>query len=441
MRDSGSWRGGWLDRRFAIEERGSTPWREMIAGVTTFATMMYIIAVNPAIMAATGMDRGDVASATMIVALLGCVMMALSANLPLGLAPSMGSNAFFAVIMVGKMGMNWRAALAAILCSGVIILLLSLLRIRALLIQAVPEELKSGLQLSFGLFVGSIAVDQSGLMHSAVAAAPVWLAAGGFVLAALLVRLRIPGALILSIVLTALAGLALPIRSGIAVTSLPATILSWPRWPRETFLALDPGGLLATPVHSLVAIAFVTISECIGLLATTVTVMRMTGLSRQDGLMPGATAAFASDATATIVGAFVGTATVSPYVESVAGVQAGGRTGLAALTTAAGFGAALFFWPLLAAMPPQATAPALAIIGLSMIRHAIKEMDLRDVRSVLTAASMFMATLVTVNLIDALAIGSLCYLATRIGQGMVRPVTWVLCVLFLALWGATQILG
>lgn len=441
MADRRSWRGSWIDRRFAIAASGSTPWREAVAGFTTFAAMMYIIAVNPAIMAVAGMDRGDVASATIIVSLLGGVIMGLSANLPLGLAPSMGSNAFFVFIMVGRLGLSWQEGLALILCSGIVILLLSLFRIRELLAQAVPEELKIGLQAAFGLFILIIALRQSNVTRVPIEIAPTLLVLGGFLLAIVLSLIHLPGALILSILVTTVAGTIITTLDGKAVTAVPAALLAWPHWPHETFLALDFGGLIGDPLKSLIAILFVTISECVGLLATTVTVMRTTGLDQPDGVVPGTTAAFASDATATIAGALLGTATVSPYVESVAGVQAGGRTGLTALVTAAGFGVALFFWPLLAVVPPQATAPALAVIGFSMIRSAVAGMDRHDVRSILPSLSMFVTTLITANLIDALAIGSLSYVIVRIGQDVTRRGTWMLCALFLTTWCATQLLG
>lgn len=440
MRDSGSWRGGWLDRRFAIGASGSTPSREAIAGVTTFAAMMYIIAVNPAVMGTAVMDRGDVASATMIVAIFGCVLMGLWANLPIGLAPSMGSNAFFAFVMVGKMGLSWQASLAVILCAGVLMLALSLSGVREALVGAVPEELKTGLQAAFGLFILSIALRQVGVWPDMSPGPPAWLAAGGLLVTLVLMRLGVPGALVLSILATTLVGTLVPAGDGQVTTALPASLVAWPRWPQETFLALDAGYFVGHPLKALIAILFVTFSECVGLLATTVTVTRMAGLDRGDGVMPGARAAFASDASATVLGALLGTATVSPYVESVAGVRAGGRTGLTALVAAIGFAAALFFWPVLGAVPAAATAPALGVIGLAMIRHGIAGIDRRDARSILPVLSMFVTTLATLNLIDALAVGGFVYLLTRIGRGGVQWSARVLCTLFLMLWIATVLL-
>lgn len=428
-----------FDRRFAISASGSTPWRETIAGITTFAAMMYVIAVNPTVMAASGMDRHDVASATMIVALFGCVLTGLFANLPIGLAPSMGSNAFFVFVMVGKFGWTWRTGLAVILCTGLITLALSLLRIREALVRAVPEELKIGLQVSFGLFIMSVALHQGGAAAGGITEPPVLLAAGGLAAAMLLVSLRVPGALLLSIVFTTLAGAWVPAGDGGMVTALPAAFVAWPRWPQQTFLALDFSEAGVHFWRFLITVLFVTLSECVGLLATTVTVMRMTGRDPPQGLMPGTTAAFASDASATILGALLGTATVSPYVESVAGVQAGGRTGLTALVAAAGFGVALAFWPVIAAVPPQATAPALAIIGLSMISQGIARVDRRTL-AILPGLSMALVTLVTRDLVDALAAGSFIYFVTRIGRGGASLSGWLLVGLILMLWSAAKLL-
>ncbi|WP_128923192.1 NCS2 family permease [Bradyrhizobium guangxiense] len=421
---------GLLERHFLISARGSTVGREILAGLTTFVAMVYIVAVNPAVMAQAGMDSSDVAIATIVVSIAGSMATGLLANLPLGLAPSMGSNAFFAYVIVGQMGLSWQAGLAIMLGSGVIVLLLGVAGIRERLTQGIPDDMKIGLNAAFGFFLCRIAVSQIGL-----AAGPDARPDAGLILLLLaipatfvLAARRTPGALIGSVLVTAT---IFELASGRGVANALAALLPvWPHWPRHTAFALDFGPLIAKPLVGLIALAFVTFNECVGLIATTVTVTRAAGQESAGGMR----AAYVSDASATVLGGLLGTASVSPYIESVAGVEAGGRTGLTAIVASLGFIATLFFTPLFSSIPPVATTPALMTLGGLMAWRSIGELAAKDIVSVITSVTMAGIALVSGNLTDALALGMIVYLAARWHGGSISQPARLFCILFVAAW-------
>ncbi|MBJ7403525.1 MAG: NCS2 family permease [Bradyrhizobium sp.] len=427
---------GLMERRFLISARGSTVGREILAGLTTFVAMVYIVAVNPAVMAQAGMDRSDVAIATIIVSIAGSMATGLLANLPLGLAPSMGSNAFFAYVIVGQMGLSWQAGLAIMLGSGVIVLLLGVAGIRERLTRGIPDDMKIGLNAAFGVFLCRIAVSQiglsagpdsrsdAGLILLLVAAIP-----ATFVLAAR----RTPGALIGSVLVTAT---ICELVSGRGMANMFAVLLPvWPHWPLHTAFALDLGPLAAKPLEGLIALAFVTFNECVGLIATTVTVTRTAGLEIAGSVR----AAYMSDASATVLGGLLGTASVSPYIESVAGVEAGGRTGLTAIVASVGFIATLFFSPLFSSIPPVATTPALMTLGGLMAWRSIGELAAKDMVSAIMSVTMAVAALLSGNLTDALALGMIVYLVARWHAGIVSRPARVFCILFVATWAVSKL--
>jgi len=426
---------GRTERHFLVTARGSTPGREILAGLTTFVAMVYIVAVNPAIMAHAGMNRADVASATILVAIVGCMAMGILANLPLGLAPSMGSNSFFAFVLVGQMGLSWQAGLTVMLGCGLTIFMLGLLGIRERMTRGIPHDLKIGLNLAFGLFLCRIAVAQAGFL-SGLDTRP-----DGRLIAVLLVATiatfglaarRIPGTVILSVLLTTF---AYAFASTQTTPGWPALLLpAWPHWPRETAFAIDVGLLAANPLEAFVALAFVTFNECVGLIATTLTVTRSAGLD----LAGGVRAAYLSDASATVLGALLGTATVSPYVESIAGVEAGGRTGLTAMTAGAGFVATLFFIPLFSSIPPIATTPALILLGGLMALRSIGQLAGEDLASLTTSAAMGGVALASGNLADALAAGMVAYLVTRWQTGGMSWLARSLYLLFVIVWSVSK---
>jgi len=434
---------GPLDRFFQLTERGTSAGREMMAGATTFAAMAYIIAVNPAIMSNAGMDRADLVSATALAAMFGSVMMGLSANLPLAVAPAMGSNVIFTYVIVKQMGMPWQGALAMVGVTGVLFLALSLSKLRERVAKDVPETLKVGIQAAVGTLIVFIALRGAGFVVSnqstyiamgSLRSPPVLLTLAGLLLTPVLVARRIPGALIISIAALTVVGLVVPGANGKMVTSLPSAFLAWPRWPGSTFMAMDVGYLVS---HILVALPLLFYFLCAEFFSTLGTLIGVTGaanLRRPDGSIPNATAVFATDATASIVGPILGTSVVTAYIESITGVQAGGRTGLTSLTVAAFFCLALFFWPIVVVIPPQATAPALVLVGVLMMQ-GFARIDMTDLATAVPVVLMLLVTVLTNNLINGMALGTLSYIALELAFGRgsrINAIVWGLGVVFIA---------
>ncbi|WP_407159584.1 NCS2 family permease [Bradyrhizobium sp. STM 3557] len=434
---------GRLDRFFHLTERGTNTVREMMAGATTFAAMAYIIAVNPAIMSNAGMDRADLVSATALAAIFGSVMMGLSANLPLAVAPAMGSNVIFTYVIVKQMGMPWQGALAMVAFTGVLFLVLSLSKLRERVAKDVPETLKVGIQAAVGTLIVFIALRGAGFIvqnqstyvaMGSLRSPPVLLTLAGLLLTPVLVARRIPGALIISIAALTAIGLVVPGAGGKMVTSLPSAFLAWPRWPSSTFMAMDVGYLVS---HFLVALPLLFYFLCAEFFSTLGTLIGVTGaanLRRPDGSIPNATAVFATDATASIVGPVLGTSVVTAYIESITGVQAGGRTGLTSLTVAAFFCLSLFFWPIFVIIPPQATAPALVLVGVLMMQ-GFARIDMTDLATAVPVVLMLLVTVLTINLINGMALGTLSYIALELAFGRgsrINAIVWGLGVVFIA---------
>ena len=431
-----------IDGFFRLTERGTSITREVVAGATTFAAMAYIIAVNPAIMSNAGMDRADLVSATALAAIFGCVVMGLSANLPLAVAPAMGSNIIFTYVLVKQMGVPWQAALGMVAFTGVLFLILSLSRLRERVAKDVPEALKIGIQAAVGTLIVFIALRGAGFVvqsqttyitMGSLRNAPVLLTLAGLLLTPVLVARRVPGALILSIAILTLIGFFVPAGNGKMVTSMPSAIMAWPRWPTSTFMALDVGYLFT---HFLVALPLLFYFLCAEFFSTLGTLIGVTGaanLRRPDGSIPNATAAFATDATATIVGPLLGTSVVTAYIESITGVQAGGRTGLTSLTVAAFFCLALFFWPIFVIIPPQATAPALVLVGVLMMQ-GLARIDMTDLGNAVPVVLTLLVTVLTNNLINGMALGTLSYIALEVTMGrrsQISAMVWGLGVVFI----------
>jgi adenine/guanine/hypoxanthine permease len=432
-----------IDRFFCLSERGTGLGREVMAGATTFAAMAYIIAVNPAIMSNAGMDRADLVSATALAAIVGSVMMGLWANLPLAVAPAMGSNVIFTFVIVKQMGMPWQGALAMVAFTGVVFLILSLSKLRERVAKDVPETLKIGIQAAVGTLIVFIALRGAGFVvpsqstyiaMGSLKNPPMLLTLAGLLLTPVLVARRIPGALIISIAVLTLAGFFVTGANGKMVTSVPSAIMAWPRWPISTFMALDVGYLFSHFVVALPLLFYFLCAEFFSTLGTLIGVTGAANLRRPDGSIPNATAAFATDATASIVGPLLGTSVVTAYIESITGVQAGGRTGLTSLTVAAFFCLALFFWPIFVIIPPQATAPALVLVGVLMMQ-GLARIDMSDLVNAVPIVLTLLVTVLTNNLINGMALGTLSYIALEvaIGRGSRIPaIVFGLGVVFIA---------
>jgi AGZA family xanthine/uracil permease-like MFS transporter len=437
-----------MNSYFKYNERGSSIRQEVIAGATTFAAMAYIIAVNPAIMSQAGMDRGELVIATAIAAIFGTVLMGLWANLPLAVAPAMGSNVIFTFVVVKSMGVPWQGALAMVAFTGMVFLLLSLSKLRETVARDVPDVLKIGIQAGVGMFIVSIGLRGAGFivaspstlttMGSLNSPAVLMTLAGVLVTPILVVR-KVPGALILSIIGLTVIGLFVPGANGKMITTPPASLLAFPKWPTGTFMALDFGWLFT---HFLVALPLLFYFVCAEFFSTLGTLIGVTGaanLRRPDGSIPNATAAFSTDALASIVGPIFGTSVVTAYIESVTGAQAGGRTGLTSLTVAGLFVVALFLWPVFVIVPPQATAPALVVVGILMMQ-GLARIDFSELMNAIPIVLTLLVTMLTNNLTNGMAVGTFSYILLQIAAGRGREITgvvWGLGVVFVAFFLVT----
>ncbi|HZS82148.1 MAG TPA: NCS2 family permease [Stellaceae bacterium] len=421
-----------LDSYFKLSAHGTTVRTEIVAGFTTFLTMAYIIFVNPAILSEAGMDRGAVFVATCIASAIGTLVMALYANYPLALAPGMGLNAYFTFSVVKGMHVPWPVALGAVFISGVAFLILSVTRIRELIVDAIPRSQKMAISAGIGLFLGIIALKNAGIVvgHPEtfvtlgdLHAAPTVLAILGFFLMVALDARRVPGALIIAILATTIAGIAFGVSKFGGVFSLPPSLA-------PTVLKMDVGGALSLGLLTIIfAFLFVDLFDNTG---TLVGVAHRAGLIDRDGKIPRIGRALIADSTATMVGAVLGTSTVTSYIESAAGVKAGGRTGLVGVVVAALFLLALFLAPLAGTVPAYATAPALLFVACIMTR-GLFEIDWDDVTEYAPAVVTAITMPLTFSVANGIAFGFIAYGGIKLLAGRwseVSPALLVLAVLF-----------
>ncbi len=440
-----------LDRNFRLSERATSLSQEAIAGATTFAAMAYIIAVNPAIMSNAGMDRGDLVIATALAAIFGSAMMGLLANLPLAVAPAMGSNVIFTYVIVKQMGAPWRGALAMVAFTGLVFLILSLTKLREKVAKEVPEVLKVGIQAGVGTLIvfiglrgaGFIVANQSTYIGMGSLKNPAMiLTMLGILLTPILVVRKVPGALIMAIAIITLIGFFVPASGGKMVTSAPSALIAWPKWPASTFGQLDFKWLFSNFIIALPLLFYFVCAEFFSTLGTLIGVTGAANLRLPDGSIPSATAAFATDATSSIVGPVLGTSVVTAYIESITGVQAGGRTGLTSLVVAVFFALSLIFWPIFVIVPPQATAPALVLVGVMMMQ-GLARIDLTELSNAVPVVLTLLVTVLTNNLINGMALGTLSLILILVATGRSREITgvvWGLGVVFLAFFYVTTML-
>ncbi|MEI5678954.1 NCS2 family permease [Mesorhizobium sp. CGMCC 1.15528] len=420
-----------LERLFNLKENGTSVRTEVIAGITTFLTMSYIIFVNPEILSSTGMDRNAVFVATCLAAALGTLVMAFVAKWPIGMAPGMGLNAFFAFTVVGAMGFSWQQALGAVFISGVIFLLLTVSGIRSWLIAGIPQSMRSAIAAGIGLFLAIIALKNSGIVAASDATfvtlgditktGPLLAILGFFIIAAL-DALKVRGAILIGILVVTVLSMLLGVSQFNGVVSAPPSLL-------PTFLQLDIMGALHTGlVHVILVFVLVEVFDATGTLI---------GVAKRAGLIePGKPnrlgRALLADSTAIVAGSLLGTSSTTAYVESASGVQAGGRTGLTALVIALLFLAALFFSPLAGSVPAYATAPALLYVACLMMRELV-EIKWEDVTEAAPAALTALMMPFTYSIANGLAFGFISYavLKTLSGRpGEVHPATWIVAALF-----------
>ncbi|MGE0733356.1 MAG: NCS2 family permease [Alphaproteobacteria bacterium] len=433
-----------FERLFHIEARGSSVRTEIIAGISTFLTMAYIIFVNPSILAGSGMDQGAVFVATCLAAAISCLIMGLYANYPIALAPGMGLNAFFTFVMVKGMGLSWQVALAAVFVSGIIALLVSLSPLREWLINAIPRSMKMAIAAGIGFFLGIIGFEAAGISvaHPATLLTAgdltkwaVVLASLGFVVIVALDRLRVPGAIIIGVLLVTAAGILLEVKflDGKAVTGLKG-IVDMPPSVLPTLFALDFGGLLKLSIGAMLILIFsLVIADFFDTAGTLVAVSHQAGLLDDDGKLPGLRRALVADSTATAVGALLGTSNTTSYIESGAGIRAGGRTGLTAVVVAILFLLALVFSPLAASIPPYATAPAILFVACMMAK-ALAEIDWQEPTEYVPAMITALGMPFTFSIATGIGLGFIAYVLIKFLCGKVAETgvaVWLIAAAFL----------
>ena len=420
-----------LQSLFKLEEHGTDVRTEVMAGVTTFLTMSYIIFVNPSILSTTGMDHNAVFIATCLAAALGTFIMAFVANWPVGLAPGMGLNAFFAFTVVKGMGFTWQQALGAVFISGCVFVALTITGVRRWLVGGIPTSLRSAIAAGIGMFLAIIALSGAGIVVANPAtkvglgnlhSLPVLLATLGFLLIAVLDYFRLRGAILIGILAVTAASMLLGLTHFQGIVSAPPSI-------SPTLLKLDiPGALRGGFFHIILVFVLVEIFDATGTL---------TGLARKAGLLDGGREeglgrALFADSLAIFSGSLLGTSSTTAYIESASGVQAGGRTGLTALTVGVLFLAALFFAPLAAVVPPWATAPALLYVAGLMMRELL-QIDWNDVTEAVPSALAALVMPFTYSIANGLAFGFIAYAALKLFTGRARevhPALWVVAALF-----------
>ena len=421
-----------LERVFHLTENKTTVRRELLAGLTTFMTMAYVVVVNPRILAEGGMPVEGVLFATCISAALATLMMGLWANYPIALAPGMSLNAYFTYSIVMGRGVPWQTALGVVFLSGLLFLLLTLTNVREHIVNGIPDCLKHGTAAGIGLFIAFVGMRNAKIIVANPATfvafgktsdPEVLLAAAGVILIAILMIRRVGSAILLGIVAIALAGIPL------GLAHLPAQLFSWPH-PAGTFLKLDLRSAARLGLGELIFVFFfVDLFDNVG---TLVGVCEQGGFLR-DGKLPRASRALLADAFGTIVGALTGTSTVTSYIESAAGVAAGARTGLGNLVIAGLFVVAMFCAPLVAAIPTYATAPALILVG-ALMSGSIAKVRWDDFSEAFPAFLTLVATPLTFSIATGLSLGLLSFTCLKIGAGKYRdisPLIWVLSGIFL----------
>ncbi|HWC92785.1 MAG TPA: NCS2 family permease [Pseudolabrys sp.] len=420
-----------LERYFGLKEQGTDVRTEFIAGLTTFLTMVYIVFVNPSILGKTGMDTGAVFVATCVAAAVSTMVMALYANYPIALAPGMGINAFFAFTVVLTYKYSWQQALAAVFCSGVIFFLISVLRIRQYVIDSIPHNLKLAVSAGVGLFLGIIALEEAKIVvaHPATLVTlgdlrhwePV-LMLFGFVLIAALNYRRIMGGTLIGILVVALIGIPLGLTHYNGIVSLPPSI-------EPTLLKLDFSRVLeGTFLIVIFSILFIDVFDNAG---TLIGVTHRTGLMK-DGKLARMKEALISDSFAAMFGAVIGTSTTTSYIESAAGVAAGGRTGLTAAVVAVLFLLALFFSPLAGMIPAYATAAALFYVACVMAR-GLAEIDWEDITEYAPAVVAAVTMPLTYSIATGIGLGFITYAVVKLFAGRIKeasPAVVVLAILF-----------
>ena len=428
-----------LERLFQLKAHNTTVRTEILAGLTTFLTMAYILFVNPEILGKTGMDVGAVFVATCLAAAIGSTLMGLIANYPIALAPGMGLNAFFTYTVVLHMGYSWQVALGAVFISATLFFVLSVFRIREWIVNSIPLPLRSAISAGIGLFLALIALKEAGLvianpatlvgLGDLTAPGPLLAILGFFIIVALEAR-RVTGAVMIGILAVTLLAVLLGLTPFHGVVSLPPSIM-------PTLLQLDLMGALDVGMISVIfAFLFVDLFDNTG---TLIGVAKRAGLMRADGHLPKMGRALIADSTAAMGGSLLGTSTTTSYIESASGVAAGGRTGLTACVVAVLFLLALFFAPLAGTVPAFATAPALLFVAVLMT-SGLAEVDWSDITVAAPVVITALAMPLTFSIANGIALGFIAWVAIKALAGRWRelnPALVSLAILFVLKYAFT----
>ena len=421
-----------LERIFKLSENKTSVRTEIVAGITTFLTMAYIIFVNPAILEAAKMPFGAVFVATCVAAAIGCFLMAFLANYPIALAPGMGLNAYFAYTVVGKMGYSWQVALGCVFISGVLFFIISVLPIREWIVNAIPKSLKMAIAAGIGLFLALIAFKNAGIVaghevtlvtHGKLTSWPVVMATLGFALIVALEYRRIMGGVIIGILAVTVVSILAGQQKFEGVFDVPPSIA-------PVFLQMDLAGAFKVGLVTVVfAFLFVDLFDNTG---TLIALAHRGGFMRPDGTVPRLNRALMSDSAAAMIGAAVGTSTTTSYIESASGINAGGRTGLTAAVVGVLFILALFVSPLAGSIPAYATAPALLYVACLMARGLV-EVEWDDITEAAPAVITAIIMPFTFSIADGIAFGFISYAGIKLVAGRYRdvhPAVGILAVLF-----------
>lgn len=442
-----------LEKLFKLSERNTNVQTEVMAGITTFMTMAYILFVNPSILGSAGMDKNAVLLATAIGSAAVTMMMGLFVNYPIALAPGMGLNAFYAFTVVIGMGIPWQVALGAVFISGIIFLILTLTQVRQLLVEGMPNSLKHAITVGIGLFITIIGLKLSGIMNIRLSLIPptlekivaakgngsplsfetiiemgkladkeILLAVFGLIFISILMARKVKGAMLLGIVISTLVGIAM------GIVKVPAGFVpvAIPNFSNNAFFALDIPGAIGMGLTTIIfTFTFVELFDTMGTLVGTTS---KAGIMKKDGTIPGIGKAMLVDATGVSLGAVLGTSTITAFVESAAGVGAGGRTGLTAVVCGFLFLLALFFTPIVGLIPDAATAPALIIVG-SLMMESVKHIDFSDFTEAMPAFMTIIMMPFTYSIANGISFGLVLYPLLKLITGRGREVHWIVYIL------------
>ncbi|SHF26715.1 NCS2 family permease [Alkalibacter saccharofermentans] len=436
-----------LDSFFKLKENNTNVKTEVMAGITTFMTMAYILIVNPSILSVTGMDFNALITATAIAAAIGTFFMAIFANYPFALAPGMGLNAYFAYVVVLQMGYSWEIALTAIFVEGIIFILLSFFNVREALFNAIPSTLKKAVGVGIGLFITFIGLQNAGVIVGnqatlvglgSLKSITAILTLVGVIITVVMIVKKVRGAILWGILITYLLGLISQF-AGIYVVNpdigmyslIPSGIISAPPSLEPIFFKFDFAQMLSLDfVIVIFTFLFVDLFDTLG---TLIGVSTKAGFLTKEGKLPKIKQALLADAVATTAGAVLGTSTTTTYVESASGVADGGRTGLTAFTTGVLFILALVFSPVISVIPAFATAPALIVVGLFMMEHVV-DIDFNDYTEALPAFLTILMMPLAYSISDGLAFGGISYVLVKLLSGKrkdIHPVMYIIALMFI----------